>query len=142
MRLLKLLVLAAAILVAFNWWKGKDIESVTAAVSEQSPNGFIPVLMPDSARPDAVMIFAPENCPSDAAQRAEDLFQELKRAGIPAIRSASFRLSVNNPTAEQRAAVERATEVVNGAIPAVFINGMGKANPSADEVIAEYHRTM
>jgi hypothetical protein len=142
MRLLKLLVLAAAIVVAFNWWKGKDIERVTAAVSEPSPNGFIPVLMPDGARPDAVMIFAPENCPSDAAQRAEDLDQELKRAGIPTIRSASFRLTVDNPTSEQRAAVERATAVVNGAIPAVFINGMGKANPSADEVIAEYHRTM
>jgi hypothetical protein len=37
--------------------------------------------------------------------------------------------------------MERAVDVLKGEIPAVFINGMGKSNPTAEEVAAEYQRT-
>jgi hypothetical protein len=39
------------------------------------------------------------------------------------------------------AASDRAVAILNGEIPAVFINGVGKANPSAEEVLAEFERT-
>lgn len=35
-----------------------------------------------------------------------------------------------------------AAAIMEGEIPAVLINGMGKANPTAEEVAAEYERTI
>jgi len=38
--------------------------------------------------------------------------------------------------------MKRTQAVLAGEIPAVFINGMGKSNPTADEAAAEYQRTL
>ncbi len=40
-------------------------------------------------------------------------------------------------SAEQQAQLQRTVAVLNGGIPAVFFNGMGKANPTLDEVVAQ-----
>ena len=112
-----------------------------AEVATYSPSGFSSVAMPNGAEKNVVLIFAPLNCPSDAAQRAESLAADLDRHGIPNRRSGSFALDVENPDATMQAAVQRTTAVLNGAIPAVFINGMAKANPTTAEVVEEYTRT-
>ena len=39
------------------------------------------------------------------------------------------------------AAFKRTSVVMEGEIPAVMMNGMGKSNPTLDEVLAEYERT-
>lgn len=150
MKIIRLLVVAGAVWFAFHWWKGREAHesrvaqdggaAQTGRTSQESPNGFIEVAMPDGARNNTVLIFAPVNCPSDAAQRADDLADKLTRLGIPNMRSSSFSSSINNPTKEQREGVERAVSVMNGAIPAVFINGMAKANPTVEEVAAEFER--
>lgn len=97
--------------------------------------------MPDGAKANTVLILAPVDCPSDAAQRADALSEELARLGIPNIRSSSYSSNITDPTEEQKAGVERAVSVLNGEIPAVFINGMAKANPTVEEVAFEYERT-
>lgn len=74
-------------------------------------------------------------------QRADALSERLNRLGIPNVRSASYSVNRNDPSAEQKAGLDRAVGVLNGEIPAVFVNGMAKANPSAEEVAAEYART-
>lgn len=61
---------------------------------------------------------------------------------IPNERGNSFTLHVRNPTAAQQSAMKSAESVLAGEIPAVFINGMGKSNPSAEEVAGEYERTV
>jgi hypothetical protein len=96
--------------------------------------------MPDGARPNTVIILAPENCPSEAAQRADSLASRLTEAGISNIRSSSYSTNIADPTKDQQAAVERAVKVLNGEVPAVFVNGMAKANPSFDDVVSEYRR--
>jgi hypothetical protein len=138
-RAIKLLVVAGAIWFAFHWWKGRGSEEAHPA--QKSPNGFVSAVMPDGAKANTVLILAPVDCPSDAAQRADALSEELARLGIPNIRSSSYSSNITDPTEEQKAGVERAVSVLNGEIPAVFINGMAKANPTVEEVAFEYERT-
>jgi hypothetical protein len=103
-----------------------------------SPNGFVSVIVPEDARRNTVIIFAPLNCPSDGAQRADALADELTSRGIPNVRSNSYGATVTNPTADQEAKIQRTQDVMNAGVPAVIINGRAKANPTLDEVIAEY----
>ena len=142
MILLKILLLAAIIGLSLHWWKGREagIARAPVAGAAASPIGFAPAAMPDGARANTVIILAPVDCPEDAARRADALAAGLARMNIPAARSASYSASVTRPTAEDKAKLDRAMAVINGEIPAVFINGMGKANPSLEEVAAEYRR--
>ena len=140
--MLKLLVLVCGLLFSFHWWQTHDIAKHRHAnIAQESPNGFTPVAMPDDAKDNTVLVFAPVNCPSKEAQRADALADGLTRQGIPNRRSSHFSLNFNQPTDEQQAAIKRTTAVLNGSIPAVFINGMAKSNPTLDEVVAEYRRT-
>jgi hypothetical protein len=52
----------------------------------------------------------------------------------------SFSISADNPSADDRAGIDRAVEVFKQGAPAVFINGMAKSNPTADEVAMEVRR--
>jgi hypothetical protein len=142
---IRLLVFAAAVWFAFQWWKGSNdpVHKLIrdGGVVQEASNGFVNVVMPDGARNNTVLIFAPVNCSSEAAQRADGLATELTRLGIPNERSSRFSSSINNPSSEQQDGVQRAVAVINGEIPAVFINGMAKANPTVEDVVAEFKRT-
>lgn len=133
---LKILALAAVLGFAAHWWKTHDMPDVQAA--SDNPNGFVPVTMPDGAGSEAVIILAPLNCPSEAAQRADALADRLTQLGIPNVRSAHY--SARFIDGQDDAARQGSLAVLNGEIPAVFVHGMGKANPTAEEVAAEYER--
>jgi hypothetical protein len=135
-----LLVLCVAVGVHHFWAKHQAVMSTPMAY-QASPGEFVHTAMPGGAKPNTVLILAPLNCPSLAAKRADSLAQRLTRMGIPNSRGNSFSLRVNNPSAEAQAEMKRAADVLQGEIPAVFINGMGKANPSAEEVATVYRRT-
>jgi hypothetical protein len=139
MRIARILVLIGIMGFLAQRWMSQQDQAPTDP--GPSPNGFISAVMPDGARSNTVVILAPLNCPSAAAQRADALAQQLSRAGVPNVRSSSFSTSIPNPSAEQREGIERAVTVLKGEIPAVFVNGMASANPSFDEVLAEYERT-
>lgn len=136
----RLLIVLAALGFGFHLWQQHKAATLMAVASDNA-SGFVPTAMPDGAGPDTVLILAPENCPSEAAQRADALAADLGRMGVPSTRAHSFSLKFSNPSAEERAAADRAMAVLNGTVPAVFINGMGKSNPSAQEVADEYRRT-
>jgi hypothetical protein len=140
MRLLTVILLLAGLFGAYRWWDGNsNSNSNLDGIANQ--NGFVPVQMPDGAPEHSVLILAPPNCPSDEAQRAEALVQHLTEQGIPVTRGSSISFDIMNPTAEQRAGVERAVAVFNVGAPAVFINGMAMSNPTAAQAAVEYHRT-
>ncbi len=140
--MLRFFVVVGCLIFAFQYWKKHDVPARSHTnVSQESPNGFQSVLMPDGAKDNVVLIFAAINCPHEEAKRADALAESLTRKGISNRMSSSFHLNLTEPTAELQAAVKRTTEVMNGAIPAVFINGMAKSNPTLDEVVAEYDRT-
>jgi hypothetical protein len=138
---LKWLVVIGVLGLTYQWWNEHEAARLVAVQAEASPNGFIPTTMPTEARPGTVLILAPMNCSRAAGKRADALADELDRMGIPAKRSDHFSVNVTAPTDEEQANLERLNTVVNGEIPAVFINGMGRSNPTADEVAAEYRRT-
>ena len=139
MNVVRLFLVIGAIGFALHWWRDHGASSLAA--DETSPNGFVSVVMPDGVPQDSVTIIAPVNCPSDAALRADALASRLTQLGIPNTRTSSYSSSISAPTSEQNAEIQRAVSVLNGEIPAVFVNGKGKANPTAAEVAAEYQRT-
>jgi len=100
--------------------------------------GFVPVLSPAGATPNVALILAALNCPSAQAKRADSMALLLTQMGIPNQRTNSY--SIANLTREQMPMVTRTNAVMSGEIPIVIINGMAKANPTVDEVIAEYRR--
>lgn len=101
-----------------------------------SAGGFVPVPMPDGMSPHGVVVFAPENCPSDAAQRAYALISDLGGRGVPVVRANEANFN-DLPDADTQ---QRVLSVMNGQIPIVFVNGKAKANPGLEEVVSEYRR--
>jgi hypothetical protein len=136
----RLLVFLAAIGFAYHWWNHREAAASATVAEESSPNGFVQAAMPDGVSPNTVVILAPLNCPSDGAQRADNLARALEGQRIPVARSSHYSARSEGFDAERKASLDRAVAVLNGEIPAVFVNGMAKSNPSADEVVAEYRR--
>ena len=97
-------------------------------------HGFIEIPAPDGQASKGIVIFAPSNCPSDAAQRAEALARHLSAQGLPYVRSESAEFG--NLASQDE--VSKVMAVMNGPVPVVFVNGKAKANPTPDEVVAEY----
>ena len=140
MRILLWLAVAASLYGGWQWWQ--DRAGPSFANVEPSPNGFVPVEMPDGAPRNAVLVLAAPNCPSDQARRAEALISALSSQGIPVQRGSGINYNFSSmPSAEQRQRVDRAVQVFNQGAPAVFINGMAMSNPSAEQAVAEYRRT-
>lgn len=143
MRLWVILLLALGLAGGINWWsKRAPSEHVAVAAGNVvSSDGFVSVEMPGNTPPNTVLVLAPANCPSEQAQRAEALIQALQHQGISVARGNSIDFNITNPSAEQRAAVDRTVEVFKQGAPAVFINGMGMSNPSVAQVTAVYEKT-
>lgn len=112
------------------------IDRELAAVADS--NGFVPVIMPDGAPPDTVLIFAALNCPAKPAQRANAMATQLQKMGIPIQRMDHY--SAANLKQDQIPLALRTNAVMGGEIPIVLLNGLAKANPSVDEVAVEFRR--
>lgn len=140
MRPVHVLIIVAVGFLAYNQWAG-DPGFEELAAESGTDNGFIPALMLDGAEPDTVYIMTPKNCPSEAAQRATRLAKQLGERGIPNVRRDHFRAAVTDPTDREMKLLDHTTAIIDGEIPAVFVNDMGSVNPSAQEVISEFERT-
>ena len=139
-KLLLLLVIGGG---AYEYWQehkaaGGTLSSVFGddAAVVASAGGFVPVPTPDGMSPHGVVVFAPENCPSDEAQRAYALISDLGGRGVPVVRASAASFD-NLPDA---ATAERVRAVMSGQIPIVFVNGRAKGNSSLEDVLAEYRR--
>lgn len=139
MNLPRALVLVAVLVAGWQWHRHRTIEqsaagnSATGAAS--SVNGFASLPLPAGMDSESVVVFSPENCPSEEAQRAEALIHALEGERISVVRSHEAEFQITDPQAGEQVAA-----VMNGPIPIVFVRGKAKANPSAAEVIAEFRR--
>ncbi|WP_447940640.1 hypothetical protein [Pseudoxanthomonas mexicana] len=135
-------VAALAVLAAREYVPRDAVQALTTrvtggpadAASAASRHGFVDIPLPDGQSGHHVVIFAPANCPSDAAQRAEALARRLDDAGIPYTRSQSANFS----TLSSQDDANRVMSVMNGPIPVVFVRKRARANPDAEAVVAEY----
>jgi len=143
MRLLtKLLVAFAVVWGAHHWWAGRGGFNGLVSDASAHPGGaFVEVVRPDGFPERKVVIMAPENCPSDAAQRAESLYAKLQQAGVPVEKRSEFGFSAgDDSSAEMRARFDATLKVANGPVPVVFVGNVGASNPDFDSVVAEYRR--
>lgn len=81
-------------------------------------------------------MLAAKNCPGEDAKRADRLAADLSRKGIPVERTNSARFSLSSPLESD--VRTRLSQIMEGPLPTVFIDGRAKSNPSVDEVIAEF----
>jgi hypothetical protein len=142
------MVLAVAALAALAWREygpeggvealaGQASGKVVASASDgggSSSQGFVDMPLPDGQSGSGVVIFAPVDCPSDAAQRADALAQYLSAQGVPYVRSQNANFGSLNSQEE----ANRVMAVMEGGIPVVFVRSRAKANPSPEAVVAEY----
>ncbi|MGY0652070.1 hypothetical protein ACW7GZ_09425 [Luteimonas sp. A537] len=141
-RTLAVVVAAAGAFVLWDAFKpegglGSVVDQVAsrgASDGTASARGFVEIPMPDGLPARGVVVFAPANCPQDAGQRADAIVSHLQAQGIPHRRSSSANYSSLASADEAR----RVTAVMNGPIPVVYVNGRARANPSAQDVVAEY----
>ncbi|PTU30083.1 hypothetical protein [Stenotrophobium rhamnosiphilum] len=139
MSIARVLLVLGLIGLGARWWTEYREERALAAVT--SPNGFLPVPMPADTPQNTVLIFAPLNCPREHAQRARELAKKLTELGIQNIQTSHYPSVAFQPTEEKLASFKRLNVVMTGEIPIALVNGMGKANPSLDELVSEYKRT-
>jgi hypothetical protein len=133
MNFLKLLAIVAVAGVGYHVWHKQQTQAEaapTTAISE-----FVEVPAPAGLVGHEVLILAPKNCPSDAAQRADAMARELAERDIPVTRSDNVSWNISAPEPE---AIARINTLMAGEIPTVFVNGKAKANPSLEEVLREY----
>jgi hypothetical protein len=141
MNLLKVAAVLLLILVATAIWRSgmfnRTAHETDVTTVHASTNGFTFIPMPDGMPPRGIVIFAPQNCPSDAAQRARKLADYLSTHHLAYANSSSANYSNLSSQAE----VNQVTAVMNGKIPIVYVNGKAKANPTPEEVVAEFNQT-
>lgn len=140
MNILKLAIVVGLAGLAYNQWYKPTERGPRGAdqVASLTGNGFL--IMPPAAEGyrREVVIVAPDNCPADGAQRAEALAGRLREHGIPIARSSAFNF---NFTDAPPGAVDRILDVGRGDVPIVFVGGKVKANPTLEEVLAEFAAT-
>ena len=133
--------LAAVVLVgAVHAWHVHQRSVIDRELSlSADSNGFVPVIMPDGAPPDTVLILG----------SARSAPRQRRNAPMP-WRSSSTKWASpqKEPTItpppisrqDQQSLVAHTEALLSGEIPIVLLNGMAKANPTVDEVAAEYRR--
>ncbi|MES3023121.1 MAG: hypothetical protein V4857_16270 [Pseudomonadota bacterium] len=147
MNIVKLVLVAAICYGGYHHWQktqreGGGAEGGALASADQgskSRNGFV-TLPPfeGAAGGKQVVIFSPPNCPEEGAQRANALADGLSRKGIQVVRSHSANWNFEGG---DQTTANKVMAVMNGDVPIVFVKGRAKANPSLDEVLAEYGST-
>ena len=129
MKVIKLMLMLVVAGLAIQYWQANR------PATGPSPNGFVSLPTLAGSDPKQVVVFAPENCPSEAAARADSMAQQLASRNIPSLRSHDVSFSSSDPDPSIGV---RLNSVMNGELPIVFVKGKGKANPTLDEVVAEY----
>src|SRR5262245_3284975 len=133
MNALKILVLLALLGYGYHHWSQRERSAATsAAVPANSSFVDLPALA--GAQASRVMVIAAEDCPEAAARRADDRAERLARDGVPVARTVNGSFPAVNGADE----MQRLNRVMQGELPIVIVRGRGKANPTLDEVLAEF----
>lgn len=133
----KWLLIAALFAGGVHVWHTHERSVAARELAEAADShGSVPVVTSQGAAPDTVIILAALNCPSAQAKRADALAAQLSRMGIPNRRANQY--SVARISREQIPLLSQTNAVLTGEIPIVIINDKAEANPTVDEVVAEY----
>ena len=137
MNLLKLVLVIAVGAGAYNYWRQHRNEghSESPGTGSSASSGFVALPAVRGQSPTAVLVVAAEDCPHDDAQRADRLTDDLSRNGVRVVRTHSIGFDIPNGG---QADLDQINRVMTGPLPVVFVRGRAKANPTLEEVLAEY----
>ncbi len=121
----------------FVWHKHQGNVEAAAVAAITDEHGFMELDPPQGVSTGEVVILAAQNCPREGAQRADHLAREMAERGFHVKRTSNASFAPS-PTDDIDAFVRRHNAMMNGEVPIVFVNGRVKANPSVDDVVAEY----
>ena len=111
-------------------------EMTPLSTRPSTPFVAVPTVMGQS--PSDVLIFAAKNCPHEDAQRADRLAADLSRSGLRVVRIDSINFALQKA---DQAEVDQLNALHDEELPIVFLHGRAKANPTIQEVLAEYNGT-
>ncbi len=114
----------------------KSTSRTVTARQTANQTGFVKAAMPDGAIANEVLIVGPE-CDRPEGIRARTLAISLAKLNIPYRRTESISMN-SDSTDDIFTAMDQMDNLMQGDSPVVFINAKGKANPTIDEVVAEY----
>lgn len=123
----------AAALAWLVWHKHAENVEAAALAALTDENGFVELAPPVGVKPDKVFIFAPANCPREGGRRSDALAQSLAEHDVAFRRTSEIAFEPMDTDT-----LRRVNAVLHGDVPIVAVNGRMKANPSIEEVIAEY----
>lgn len=136
MKILTSLIVVGAVWGGYQYFSRHQAAHALQEVLEGSDaNGFIEVPPPANQRPDTIYVIAAQNCPHEAAQRADHLAKDLAGEGLPVVRASQVFYQLQQV---DRATTDRLTAVMNGPLPLVFFHGRAALNPAMDQVVEEY----
>ena len=136
MSLVRFALVAALVGGGFYYFKQQHSTSTFAADAVVSDQGFAALPPAEGQVANKVFVVAAQNCTREEARRADHLADALSQKGIPVQRV--HRVSFNLAERPEKEVMARLSNTMKGPLPIVFINGRAKANPSLDEVVAEF----
>ena len=133
-------ILIAIIGAGYTYLQERDAAHVAAALkSSSNENGFVSMPPVDGQDKRSVYVVAPQNCPSDAAKRAERLVSDLSRRGIPVVKA--DEVSFQFAGSPDKTTMNRINSMMKGPLPIVFVDGRASSNPSLELVVSEFNRS-
>ena len=118
------------------WSQHQEANQQQAILDSADASGFVELPPTQGVDPNSVLILAAPNCPKAGAQRAAALADALYQRGIPYVQSGHSEFDI---TPQTRYDKHQLDAVMMGPTPVVLIRGRAKANPSLEEVLAEYN---
>lgn len=104
-------------------------------INQPSENSFVAVPLPDEIEPDKVVVTGLLDCPNSGPE-TRNVMSQLTAAQIPYKHITSFRFT----NTDDWLGLQRLNEIIKRGAPVVFVHGKAKANPTPEEVIAEYRQ--
>jgi hypothetical protein len=128
----------AAIIGAVVYVKSTSRTAMVSQTAAANQTGFVKTIMPSGAIANEVLIVGP-NCDRPEGLRTKALADSLAKLKIPYRQTSSISLNSDSMGSDDVFAdISQMDQLMAGDSPVVFINAKGKANPTIDEVLAEY----
>ncbi|MBM0740719.1 hypothetical protein JOY44_03645 [Phormidium sp. CLA17] len=126
----------AAIIGAVVYVKFTSRTAMASQTAMENQTGFVKAAMPDGAIANEVLIVGPD-CDRPEGIRKKALAAGLAKLNVPHHQTSSISMN-SESTDDIFTAMTQMDSLMKADSPVVFVNAKGKANPTLDEVVAEY----
>lgn len=136
------LVLFIAAFALYHVWSTHHLAREMDGYEMQTgANGFVHLpAAPQGHSAGDVYVVAAENCPEEAARRADGLYEQLVQAGVSVRRTHRVEFEFEQPL--PRTAQRKLDQIMNDALPLVFIGNRVQPNPGFEAVMAELSQSL